>query len=99
MFSCPPSGIAVIFVAVVVAVLFPPCPRSGVARTATLGKVDIVVAAITIAVIAAVKNIFFIFISNQLYHNIFKGSVSIFGDLLKQIIQIGNFVLITRVGG
>jgi formate hydrogenlyase subunit 4 len=44
---------------VVVVVSLPPCPRKGVASTATFGKVVVAVAiAITIAVIAVVMNTF-----------------------------------------
>jgi hypothetical protein len=54
-------------------VSLPPCPRKGVASTATFGKVVVAVAiAITIAVIAVVMNTFFILISNEHIYKIYK---------------------------
>jgi hypothetical protein len=56
----------------------PPGARRGVAKTATFGKVDAVVAvaiAITMAVIPVVMNSLLILISNKLAHNVFNNIV------------------------
>ena len=62
-----------------VALLPPPCPGSGVARTATFGRAVVVVAVtaiiIIIAVITGVTYIFVIVIPNDRADNTFKSIV------------------------